>query len=86
LSEKGSNGTKELKETPRMMKAFDIQAVSSFPTIDILKAKAVGFVISGMFVIFHLFNYSYRLTYFCIKLGMWIVGLLKMRLCCFVGY
>ncbi|CAO3620736.1 unnamed protein product [Mucor hiemalis] len=42
LSDKGSNGTKELQEkslkTPRMMKAFIIQASSSFPTIDISKS------------------------------------------------
>ncbi|GAN05234.1 hypothetical protein MAM1_0085d04703 [Mucor ambiguus] len=53
LSDKGSNGTKELQEkclkTPRMMKAFVIQAASSFPTIDISKVETVGFVISGMF-------------------------------------
>ncbi len=68
LSEKGSNGTKELQEkslkTPRMMKAFVIQAASSFPTIDISKVETVGFVISGMFVIFYLFNSSYRLLTF----------------------
>ncbi|KAG0737057.1 hypothetical protein G6F66_008002 [Rhizopus arrhizus] len=55
LSEKGSNGTKELQEkslkTPRMMKAFVIQAASSFPTIDISKVETVGFVISGMWIV-----------------------------------
>lgn len=60
LSDKGSNGTKELQEkslkTPRMMMGFVILAASSFPTIDISKVETVGFVISGMFVIFYLFN------------------------------
>ncbi|KAI8095394.1 hypothetical protein BDF21DRAFT_488949 [Thamnidium elegans] len=55
LSDKGSNGTKELQEkslkTPRMMKAFVIQAASSFPTIDISKVETVGFVISGMWIV-----------------------------------
>ncbi|KAL7333197.1 hypothetical protein PS15p_202131 [Mucor circinelloides] len=55
LSEKGANGTKELQEkslkTPRMMKAFVIQAASSFPTIDISKVETVGFVISGMWIV-----------------------------------
>lgn len=68
LCDKGSNGTKQLQErslkTPRMMKAFGIQAVDSFPAADITNLEIVGFVISGMFGIFYFLNFSNRLLIF----------------------
>lgn len=39
---------RELK-TPRMMKAFSLQMIEQYPTIDVNKVKIVGIVISGKY-------------------------------------
>lgn len=54
LEYEGQNGTKFLQEkglkTPRMMKAFSLQIIEQYSTIDINKIKIVGMVISGEYI------------------------------------
>lgn len=52
---KGQNATKYLQErglkTPRMMKAFSLQILEQYPTVDLDKIDDLSIVISGKYIV-----------------------------------